>query len=147
MQFRPLHDRVVVRRIDAEEKSKGGIIIPDTAKEKPQEGEVIAAGPRCPRRGPARSRPLDVKAGDRVLFGKWSGTEVRIDGEDLLIMKESDIMGVIEQDRGEERRPDRLPFRSAFHLTGGKLMAAKTYASPPTPATSCCAAWRSSTTP
>ncbi len=88
MQFRPLHDRVVVRRIDAEEKSKGGIIIPDTAKEKPQEGEIIAAGPGA-RDESGKVQPLDVKAGDRVLFGKWSGTEVRIDGEDLLIMKES----------------------------------------------------------
>jgi chaperonin GroES len=96
MQFRPLHDRVVVRRIEAEEKSKGGIIIPDTAKEKPQEGEVIAAGPGA-RDENGKVQPLDVKAGDRILFGKWSGTEVRIDGEDLLIMKESDIMGVVEQ--------------------------------------------------
>ena len=96
MQFRPLHDRVVVRRIDAEEKTKGGIIIPDTAKEKPQEGEIIAAGPGA-RDESGKLVPLDVKAGDRVLFGKWSGTEVRIDGEDLLIMKESDIMGVVEQ--------------------------------------------------
>jgi chaperonin GroES len=95
MQFRPLHDRVVVRRIDAEEKTKGGIIIPDTAKEKPQEGEVIAVGPGA-RDESGKLQALDVKAGDRVLFGKWSGTEVRIDGEDLLIMKESDIMGVIE---------------------------------------------------
>jgi chaperonin GroES len=96
MQFRPLHDRVVVRRIEAEEKSKGGIIIPDTAKEKPQEGEVIAAGPGA-RDESGKIVPLDVKAGDRILFGKWSGTEVRIDGEDLLIMKESDIMGVVEK--------------------------------------------------
>ena len=96
MQFRPLHDRVVVRRIEAEEKTKGGIIIPDTAKEKPQEGEVIAAGPGA-RDDSGKVVQLDVKAGDRVLFGKWSGTEVRIDGEDLLIMKESDIMGVVEQ--------------------------------------------------
>ena len=95
MNFRPLHDRVVVRRIDAEEKTKGGIIIPDTAKEKPQEGEVIAVGPGA-RDENGKVQPLDVKAGDRVLFGKWSGTEVRIDGEDLLIMKESDIMGVVE---------------------------------------------------
>src|ERR671913_500553 len=94
MNFRPLHDRVVVRRIDAEEKSKGGIIIPDTAQEKPQEGEVIAVGPGA-RDENGKVQALDVKAGDRVLFGKWSGTEVRIDGEDLLIMKESDIMGVI----------------------------------------------------
>ena len=94
MKFRPLHDRVVVRRIDAEEKTKGGIIIPDNAKEKPQEGEVIAVGPGA-RDESGKLQALDVKAGDRVLFGKWSGTEVRIDGEDLLIMKESDIMGVI----------------------------------------------------
>jgi chaperonin GroES len=95
MKFRPLHDRVVVRRLDAEEKTKGGIIIPDTAKEKPQEGEVVAVGPGA-RDENGKVQPLDVKAGDRVLFGKWSGTEVRIDGEDLLIMKESDIMGVIQ---------------------------------------------------
>ena len=95
MTFRPLHDRVVVRRIEAEEKTKGGIIIPDTAKEKPQEGEVIAVGPGA-RDESGKLVPMDVKAGDRILFGKWSGTEVKIDGEDLLIMKESDIMGVIE---------------------------------------------------
>jgi chaperonin GroES len=95
MKFRPLHDRVVVRRIEADEKSKGGIIIPDTAKEKPQEGEVIAVGPGV-RDENGKVNPLDVKAGDRILFGKWSGTEVRLDGEDLLIMKESDIMGVVE---------------------------------------------------
>ena len=96
MKFRPLHDRVVVRRIEAEEKTAGGIIIPDTAKEKPQEGEVIAVGPGA-RDESGKVAALDVKAGDRVLFGKWSGTEVRIDGQDLLIMKESDIMGVIER--------------------------------------------------
>jgi chaperonin GroES len=95
MKFRPLHDRVVVRRIEGEEKTKGGIIIPDTAKEKPQEGEIIAAGPGA-RDESGKLVPLDVKAGDRVLFGKWSGTEVKIDGEELLIMKESDIMGVVE---------------------------------------------------
>ena len=95
MNFRPLHDRVVIRRIEAEEKTKGGIIIPDTAQEKPQEGEVIAVGPGA-RDETGKVQPLDVKAGDRVLFGKWSGTEVRIDGQDLLIMKESDIMGVID---------------------------------------------------
>ena len=93
MKFRPLHDRVVVRRIEAEEKTKGGIIIPDTAKEKPQEGEIVAVGPGA-RDESGKVVALDVKAGDRVLFGKWSGTEVRIDGQDLLIMKESDIMGV-----------------------------------------------------
>ncbi|QRM33787.1 co-chaperone GroES [Microvirga sp. VF16] len=96
MKFRPLHDRVVVRRIEAEEKTAGGIIIPDTAKEKPQEGEVVAVGPGA-RDESGKVVALDVKAGDGVLFGKWSGTEVRIDGQDLLIMKESDIMGVIEQ--------------------------------------------------
>jgi chaperonin GroES len=95
MKFRPLHERVVIRRIEGEEKTKGGIIIPDTAKEKPQEGEVIAVGPGA-RDESGKLVPLDVKAGDRVLFGKWSGTEVKIDGEDLLIMKESDIMGVVE---------------------------------------------------
>ncbi|GGG41167.1 co-chaperone GroES [Chelatococcus composti] len=94
MKFRPLHDRVVVRRLDSEEKTKGGIIIPDTAKEKPQEGEVVAVGPGA-RDENGKLVPLDVKKGDRVLFGKWSGTEVKIDGQDLLIMKESDIMGVI----------------------------------------------------
>ena len=96
MKFRPLHDRIVVRRITAEEKTAGGIIIPDTAKEKPMEGEVIAVGPGA-RDEQGQIVALDVKAGDRVLFGKWSGTEVRIDGEELLIMKESDVMGIIEQ--------------------------------------------------
>ncbi len=95
MKFRPLHDRVVVRRITPEEKSKGGIIIPDTVKEKPMEGEIIAAGPGA-RNEQGAIVALDVKAGDRVLFGKWSGTEIKFDGEDLLIMKESDLMGVIE---------------------------------------------------
>ena len=95
MKFRPLHDRVVVRRIESEEKTAGGIIIPDTAKEKPQEGEVIAVGPGA-RDEAGKLVPLDVKAGDRILFGKWSGTEVKIDGEDLLIMKESDVMGIVE---------------------------------------------------
>jgi chaperonin GroES len=94
MKFRPLHDRVVVRRLDGEEKTKGGIIIPDTAKEKPQEGEVVSVGPGA-RDDAGKLVTLDVKKGDRVLFGKWSGTEVKIDGQDLLIMKESDIMGVI----------------------------------------------------
>jgi chaperonin GroES len=93
-KFRPLHDRVVVKRVEAEEKSKGGIIIPDTAKEKPQQGEVVAVGPGG-RDENGKLIPIDLKAGDRVLFGKWSGTEVRLDGEELLIMKESDIMGVI----------------------------------------------------
>jgi chaperonin GroES len=94
LKFRPLHDRVVVRRIDAEAKTKGGIIIPDTVKEKPSEGEIVAVGPGG-RDEAGKLIPIDLKAGDRVLFGKWGGTEVKIDGEDLLIMKESDIMGVI----------------------------------------------------
>jgi chaperonin GroES len=95
MHFRPLHDRVVVRRLESEEKTKGGIIIPDTAKEKPQEGEIVAVGPGA-RDESGKVQPLDVKAGDRILFGKWSGTEVKIDGEELLIMKESDVMGIIQ---------------------------------------------------
>jgi chaperonin GroES len=95
MGFRPLHDRVVVRRVEAEEKTSGGIIIPDTAKEKPMEGEVVAVGPGA-RGEDGKIQPLDVKSGDRVLFGKWSGTEVKLDSEDLIIMKESDIMGIIE---------------------------------------------------
>jgi chaperonin GroES len=95
MEFRPLHDRVVVKRIDQDDKTKGGIIIPDTAKEKPQEGEVMAVGPGA-RNEQGTLVALDVKKGDRILFGKWSGTEVKIDGEDVLIMKESDILGIIE---------------------------------------------------
>jgi chaperonin GroES len=94
MAFRPLHDRVVLRRLEGEEKTKGGIIIPDTAKEKPQEGEVVAVGPGA-RDENGNLVPLDVKAGDRVLFGKWSGTEVKIDGQELLIMKESDVLGIV----------------------------------------------------
>ena len=96
MKFRPLHDRIVVKRINAEEKTAGGIIIPDTAKEKPQEGEIVAVGSGA-RDESGKVVALDVKAGDRVLFGKWSGTEVKIDGQDLLIMKESDIMGIVEE--------------------------------------------------
>jgi chaperonin GroES len=95
-KFRPLHDRVVVRRIEGEAKTKGGIIIPDTAQEKPMEGEIVAAGPGA-RGEDGKLVPLDVKKGDRILFGKWSGTEVKIDGEELLIMKESDIMGIIQK--------------------------------------------------
>jgi chaperonin GroES len=95
VNFRPLQDRVLIRRIEEEEKSKGGIIIPDTAKEKPMEGEVLASGPGT-RDEDGKLHPLDVKVGDRVLFGKWSGTEIKIDGEDLVVMKESDIMGVVE---------------------------------------------------
>ena len=96
LKFRPLHDRVVVKRIDAEAKSAGGVIIPDTVKEKPSQGEIVAIGPGG-RDESGKLIPMDLKSGDRVLFGKWSGTEVKLDGEDLLIMKESDIMGVIEQ--------------------------------------------------
>jgi chaperonin GroES len=106
MKFRPLHDRVVVKRVDAEEKTKGGIIIPDTAKEKPQEGEVIAAGPGA-RDETGKLIPLDLKAGDRILFGKWSGTEIKIGGEDLLIMKESDVMGVVEAQAASRPAPAR----------------------------------------
>jgi chaperonin GroES len=109
MKFRPLHDRVVVRRLEAELKTAGGIIIPETAQEKPQQGEVVAAGPGA-RNDKGELAPMDVKAGDRVLFGKWSGTEVKIDGEDLLIMKESDIMGILEG--------------SAAQAAGGKKKAA-----------------------
>ena len=94
MSFRPLHDRVLIRRIEAEEKTKGGILIPDTAQEKPMEGEVVAVGPGA-RGEDGKIHPLDVKSGDRVLFGKWSGTEIKLDGEELIIMKESDVMGVI----------------------------------------------------
>jgi chaperonin GroES len=95
MKFRPLHDRVVVRRVESDQKTSGGIIIPDTAKEKPMEGEILAVGPGA-RSEDGKVHPLDVKAGDRVLFGKWSGTEVKLDGEEFIIMKESDIMGIIE---------------------------------------------------
>ena len=103
MSFRPLHDRVLVRRIDADEKTAGGIIIPDTAKEKPQRGEVIAVGAGI-RTEDGKLTPLDVKVGDEVLFGKWSGTEVKIEGTDLLILKESDIMGVIEAGAGSKKK-------------------------------------------
>jgi chaperonin GroES len=103
MKFRPLHDRVVVRRLDAEEKTAGGIIIPDTAKEKPMEGEIVTVGPGA-RDETGKLVPLDVKSGDRILFGKWSGTEVKLDGEDFLIMKESDIMGIIEGQPAGKRK-------------------------------------------
>jgi len=102
MAFRPLHDRVLIRRIEQEEKTAGGIIIPDTAKEKPMEGEVVAVGPGA-RSEDGKIHPLDVKAGDRVLFGKWSGTEIKIDGEELIVMKESDIMGVIEKTAAKKK--------------------------------------------
>jgi chaperonin GroES len=102
MKFRPLHDRVVVRRIDAEEKTKGGIIIPDTAKEKPQEAEVIGVGPGG-RDENGKLIPIDLKVGDRILFGKWSGTEIKLDGEELLIMKENDVMGVVQASASARR--------------------------------------------
>ncbi|AHG49154.1 molecular chaperone GroES (plasmid) [Rhizobium leguminosarum bv. trifolii CB782] len=102
MSFRPLHDRILVRRVESEEKTKGGIIIPDTAKEKPQEGEVIAVGLGA-RNDTGQVQALDVKTGDRILFGKWSGTEIKINGEDLLIMKESDVMGIIEAPAAQKR--------------------------------------------
>jgi chaperonin GroES len=102
MKFRPLHDRVVVRRLDAEEKSSGGIIIPDTAQEKPSQGEIVAVGPGG-RDEAGKLIPIDLKVGDRILFGKWSGTEVKIDGVDYLIMKESDVMGVLEQSAARKK--------------------------------------------
>ncbi|WFU11598.1 co-chaperone GroES (plasmid) [Rhizobium sp. CB3090] len=102
MSFRPLHDRILVRRVESEEKTKGGIIIPDTAKEKPQEGEVIAVGTGA-RNDAGQVQPLDVKAGDRILFGKWSGTEIKIDNEDLLIMKENDVLGIIDAKAAEKK--------------------------------------------
>ena len=102
MSFRPLHDRIVIRRLEGEEKTRGGIIIPDTAKEKPQEGEVVAVGPgACDEAG--KMIPVDLRAGDRVLFGRWSGTEVKLDGQELLIMKESDVMGVLESPRASRK--------------------------------------------
>jgi chaperonin GroES len=103
MKFRPLHDRVVVRRIEGESKTAGGIIIPDTAKEKPQEGEIVSVGPGG-RDESGKLIPIDLKVGDRILFGKWSGTEVKIDGEELLIMKESDVMGVIEGTPAKQKK-------------------------------------------
>ena len=102
MKFRPLHDRVLIRRVESEEKTAGGIIIPDTAKEKPMEGEVVAAGPGA-RGDDGKLQPMDLKAGDRVLFGKWSGTEVKLDNEELIIMKESDVMGIIEDDAAAKK--------------------------------------------
>ena len=139
MKFRPLHDRVVVRRITPLEKSAGGIIIPDTVKEKPMEGEVIAAGPGA-RDDHGALVPLAVKDGDRVLFGKWSGTEVKLDGEELLIMKESDLMGVIETPLAQTK--------AALNNTKGTLACPqKTFASAKMPAAACCAASISWPTP
>ena len=145
MNFRPLHDRVVVRRLTAEEKTAGGIIIPDTAKEKPMEGEVIAVGPGA-RNESRQLVPLDVKAGDRILFGKWSGTEVKLDGEELLIMKESDIMGIIEgRPPARRRRPDhchavvRLDRLTRNFIYGSKRRSLRRRR----PRSACCAAWTS----
>ena len=143
MKFRPLHDRVVVKRIDAEEKTAGGIIIPDTAKEKPSQGEIIAVGPGG-RDESGKLIPIDLKVGDTVLFGKWSGTEVKIDGQDLLIMKESDIMGVIEGGAPPRRRPPKAAdpkSRSEEHEQW--LLKTSNFLS--MPATACCAASTSST--
>ena len=162
MKFRPLHDRVVVKRIDAEEKSAGGIIIPDTAKEKPSQGEVVAVGPGG-RDEAGKLIPIDIKVGDRVLFGKWSGTEVKIDGQDLLIMKESDIMGVLDETAGQEE--GRVITKLAPAFSAGVLSGRGSFArtrlikrselkwlprksnSPSTRATRCCAASTFSPTP
>jgi chaperonin GroES len=149
MKFRPLHDRVVIRRAEGDLKSKGGIIIPDNAKEKPQEGEVIAVGPGL-RDESGKLIPLDVKAGDTILFGKWSGTEVKIDGEDLLIMKESRHHGRRRKERNG-RRQGRLNRRSALspipNRTGRTSCLPRKSNSPTTRATACCAASNCSTTP
>ena len=140
MKFRPLHDRVVVKRIDAEEKSAGGIIIPDTAKEKPSQGEVVAVGPGG-RDEAGKLIPIDVKVGDRVLFGKWSGTEVKIDGQDLLIMKESDIMGVIDEPvRQEEGRVTRSSSRKTIQRSRIRTWLPRKSNSQSMRATRCCAA-------
>jgi chaperonin GroES len=125
MKFRPLHDRVVVKRVDADEKSKGGIIFPDTAKEKPQEGEVMAVGPGG-RDESGKLVSLDLKVGDRILFGKWSGTEIKLHGEELLIMKESDVMGVVEGRATESRATESRPAQSR----ATKSQAAKSRAAP-----------------
>ena len=145
MKFRPLHDRVVVKRIDAEEKTAGGIIIPDTAKEKPSQGEIIAVGPGG-RDETGKLIPIDLKVGDTVLFGKWSGTEVKIDGQDLLIMKESDIMGVIEgrlpsrQEHEGRRQAARRPRNTPKITKEHKQWLPKTSNFLSMRATGCCAA-------
>ena len=139
MKFRPLHDRVVIRRLEGEEKTKGGIIIPDTAKEKPQEGEVVAVGPGA-RDEAGKLIPIDLKAGDRILFGKWSGTEVKIDGEELLIMKESDVMGVLESTQAPPQGRIGPPPISSERIRGERIWLPRTSDFPPTRATRCCAA-------
>ena len=161
MKFRPLHDRVVVKRIDAEEKTAGGIIIPDSAKEKPSQGEITAVGPGG-RDEAGKLIPIDLKVGDRVLFGKWSGTEVKLDGQELLIMKESDIMGVLtdvpaDQEEGrlihaahahpEERLRAPLEGMSLNPTQGNQICQLKKSNSASMPATACCAASTFSPTP
>ena len=126
MKFRPLHDRVLLRRVEQEAKTTGGIIIPDTAQEKPMEGEVIAVGPGA-RGEDGKVHPLDVKTGDRVLFGKWSGTEVKLDGEELMIMKEADVMGIVERRR-----------RCKDELKGKRSWLLKTFGKAPMHASGCC---------
>ena len=145
MKFRPLHDRVVIRRIEGEDRTKGGIIIPDTVKEKPQEGEVVAVGPGG-RDESGKITPIELKPGERVLFGKWSGTEVKIDGEELLIMKETDVMGVIEgaTRRQEESRLNKISYPE---LKDPNSCQPKMYVSLLTPATVCYEASIFSTTP
>ena len=145
MKFRPLHDRVVVRRLTAEEKTAGGIIIPDTAKEKPMEGEVIAVGPGA-RNEQGQIVALDVKEGDRILFGKWSGTEVKIDGEELLIMKESDIMGIIEGTPASKKASCLRHRRHDADEGTRTTWLPRKYGSAVTPASACCAAWTFSPT-
>ncbi len=140
-KFRPLHDRIVVRRINAEEKTKGGIIIPDTAQEKPSQGEIIAVGPGG-RDEAGKLIPIDLKVGNTVLFGKWSGTEVKLDGEDLLIMKESDVMGVIALGHGAKQR-DLSARPKKTQRSNSKWLPRKSN-SPSTRATACCAASKSS---
>ena len=143
MKFRPLHDRVVVKRIDAEDKTAGGIIIPDTAKEKPSEGEIISVGPGG-RDDKGNLVPIELKAGDRVLFGKWSGTEVKLDGVDYLIMKESDIMGVLDAvGRPQEGRVSAARIPSILEK---QKWLPRTLNSQSTRATGCCAAWTFSPT-
>ena len=122
MKFRPLHDRAVVKRVEEEQKTKGGILIPDTAKEKPMQGEVLAVGPGARNEDGANLIPMGVKVGDRVLFGKWSGTEVKLDGDESLIMKESDIMGVLDERSSPGRRPPDRSSRSAIFLGRQRLV-------------------------
>ena len=150
MKFRPLHDRVVIRRLEGEEKTKGGIIIPDTVKEKPQEGEVVAVGPGA-RDESGKLMPLELKAGDRVLFGKWSGTEVKIDGQELLIMKEirrhgRDRSAGAAKTTAPRRPPEPYVHFSSIEGIQNHVRQRRTI-SPPTPATACCAASIFSTTP